>query len=407
MYDAIVVGARCAGSPTAMLLARKGYRVLLVDRATFPSDTMSTHCVGKGLPRLRSWGLLEQVLGINCPWILRRTFTLGDFPLTFNDPPRDGIPAALCPRRITLDKILVDAAVNAGAELREGFSVNEILLEGHKVIGVLGRLKGGPIVTERGRIVIGADGRHSLVARSVRAPRYKEVPPLMCWYYTYWSNVPTKGFEKHILYDERIQALVLPTNDGLTAILIGWGQEQFHTVKADIEGHYMTAINCVPGLPERMQEAQREDRFLGGGDFDNFFCKPFGPGWALVGDAGYHKDPTNAIGISDAFRDADLLAGAIDAGFSGRIPLEEAFADYERQRNEDALPSYENNCDTASFKPPPPELLEIRAALKDGSQQDIDQMFAAHRGRIPREEFFSAENIQRIKAEAERRNYGG
>ena len=138
MYDAIVVGARCAGSPTAMLLARRGYKILLLERAMFPSDTLSTHCIGRGLERLKKWGLLEQVLGINCPWILKRTYTLGDFPLTFNEPVTDGVPVAYCPRRITLDKILVDAAVGGGAELREGFTVHEVLFEGGKVSGIRG-----------------------------------------------------------------------------------------------------------------------------------------------------------------------------------------------------------------------------------------------------------------------------
>lgn len=406
MYDAIVVGARCAGSPTAMLLARKGYKVLVVDRATFPSDTISTHCIGRGLPRLKNWGLLDEVFKINCPWILQRTYNLGDFPLTFNEPLQDGIPRAYCPRRITFDKILVDSASQAGAELREDFSVTEILREGDKVVGIRGMVRGGASVTERARITIGADGRHSLVARTVKPARYNEFPPLACWYYSYWSNVPTHGFEKHFDYDRRIQALVLPTNDGLTGILVGWGQEQFQAVKADVESHYMRAIGCFPGLPERMRGAKREERFQGGGDFANYFCKPFGPGWALVGDAGYHKDPTNALGISDALRDADLLAEAIDEGFSGRASLEDALADYERRRNEDALPWYQSNCNNASFKRPSPELLEARLLVRDGDQEDRDQLYAAMRGWIPREEFFNEQNISRIKEKSARRRSG-
>ena len=225
----------------------------------------------------------------------------------------------------------------------------------------------------------------------------------MCWYYSYWSNVCTEGFEKHVLSDERIQVLVIPTDDGLTGILIGWGQEQFQTVRSDIESHFTAAIEWVPGLPERMQDAQREERFLGAGDLANFFCKPSGPGWALAGDAGYHKDPTNALGISDAFRDAELLAGAAFKGFSGIRPLVEALADYEIQRNETALPLYENNCDTASFKRPSREELELRAALR-GNQSETDRYFAARRGAMPLEEFFNEQNIQRIKAEAVGRN---
>ena len=152
-----------------------------------------------------------------------------------------------------------------------------------------------------------------------------------------------------------------------------------------------------------MQGAQREERFQGGGDFANYFCKPFGPGWALVGDAGYHKDPTNALGISDALRDADLLAEAIDTGFSGRAPLEDTLADYESQRNEAALPWFQNNCNNASFKRPSAELLEARAVVRDADQEDRDQLYAAMRGWIPREEFFNEQNIRRIKDETARR----
>jgi flavin-dependent dehydrogenase len=206
-----------------------------------------------------------------------------------------------------------------------------------------------------------------------------------------------------MLYDKRIQLLVLPTNDGLTGILVGWGIEQFPAIKGNIELHYQKAIDCVPGLAERMQNARREERILGAADLANYFHKPFGPGWALVGDAGYHKDPTNALGISDAFRDAELLAEAIDTGFSGTAPLDRALAEYERRRNEAALPLYQTNCENALFKRPSPELLEIRAALKGANQDDIDKFYWALRGRIPREEFFNDANLRRIRAEAEQR----
>src|SRR5579864_5635767 len=137
MYDAIVIGARCAGSPTAMLLARKGYRVLLVDKATFPSDIMSTHYIHQpGVAQLQRWGLLENVIASNCPPILPFRFDLGPFILTGVPPQADGIAQAYCPRRTVLDKILVDAAVAAGAELREDFTVQEVLRDGQRVVGI-------------------------------------------------------------------------------------------------------------------------------------------------------------------------------------------------------------------------------------------------------------------------------
>src|SRR5512132_276313 len=167
-HDVIVVGARCAGSPTAMLLARAGYRVLLLDKALFPSDTMSTHVVHPpGVAALERWGLLDRLVATGCPPIDTYTFDFGPLTLSGSPRPIDGVSVAYCPRRTVLDKLLVDAAVEAGAELREGFTVEEVLTSGGAVTGIRGHGRNGASVTERARIVIGADGRHSLVAKAV------------------------------------------------------------------------------------------------------------------------------------------------------------------------------------------------------------------------------------------------
>ena len=168
MYDVIIVGARCAGAPTAMLLARKGYRVLLVDKATFPSDTMSGHFIhAKGVAKLKHWGLLDQVVRSNCPPIRNMLLDLDSLVLVGSILPVDGATEAYAPRRTKLDKILVDAAVEAGAQLYEGFHVQEILMEGERVTGIRGRGAEGTLVTEKASLVVGADGRHSLVANQV------------------------------------------------------------------------------------------------------------------------------------------------------------------------------------------------------------------------------------------------
>ncbi|HST04328.1 MAG TPA: FAD-dependent monooxygenase [Chloroflexia bacterium] len=170
MYDVIVIGARCAGSPTAMLLARRGYRVLLLDKAGFPSDTLSTHFVQQpGIARLKRWGLLDKVIASNCPPIHALRFDVGPFALTGASPAYDGVADAYAPRRRVLDNILVEAAAQAGAELREHFTVSELLMDGDRVTGIRGHAADGVAVTERARIVIGADGMRSLVARSVQA----------------------------------------------------------------------------------------------------------------------------------------------------------------------------------------------------------------------------------------------
>jgi flavin-dependent dehydrogenase len=398
MYDAIVVGARCAGSPTAMLLAREGYRVLLVDRATFPSDTMSTHFIHPpGIARLKRWGLLERVAASNCPPFSKISFDLGPFTLIGTPPPADGVAEYYCPRRTVLDKILADAAVEAGAELREGFSVQEILMDSDSVTGIRGRDADGATVREEARIVVGADGMRSLVARAVEAPEYNTKPTFACAYYTYWSGVPIEGAE--IYPRERWITIVFPTNDDLVGTFIEWPREEFHTVRSDIEGNFLKKLDLAPGLAERIRNGKREANFVGTGVLPNFFRKPYGPGWALVGDASYHKDPHLAQGITDAFRDAELLTEAADAGLSGRRPLDEALADYEEKRNAAAMPAYELNCQLASLEPPPPEMQQLFAALR-GNQAETDRFFGTLSGTVPVQEFFAPENVQRILSAA-------
>jgi flavin-dependent dehydrogenase len=400
MYDAIVVGARCAGSPTAMLLARRGHRVLLVDRATFPSDTVSTHGIThRGLVKVKQWGLYDQVRATNCPEVVRRTVDMGDFPLTGNIRKNDGLPGVFCPRRTVLDKVLVDAAAEAGAEVREGFSVREVLADGDCVIGIAGTTEGGAVHTERARVVIGADGKHSLVARAVGSPTYKEVPPLLCWYYSYWTDLQDNPHGFGTYTHSRRKALAIPTNDGLTCVLVGWPHEEFQRVRGDLEREYRAAVRTLsPMLADILESSRRVERYYGMADLPNFFRKPHGPGWALVGDAGYHKDPVAAHGIADAFRDADLLAQAVHAGLAGDEPMAEALAGYERRRNEAAFPLYEQNCRSASFTPPPDEELRLRAALRGGDQADVDHYYSARSGTVPRESFFHPENIARILA---------
>ena len=401
-YDAIVVGARCAGSPTAMLLARQGYRVLLVDRAAFPSDTISTHMIWQtGISRLKRWGLLDRLAASNCPLVTGLTMDLGDFPLTGWEPPADGVSDSYGPRRIVLDKVLVDAAVEAGVELRERFTLESLDFDGDVVTGIKGRDRSRSTITEKARIVIGADGKHSPVARAVRAPEYNVHPSLSCFYYTYWSELDIENYEVH--WPDRRFILAVPTNDGLTLVTTGWPIGEFHEFRSDIEGNYMKTIDLAPRLAERVRSARREEKFVGTADLDNFFRRPYGAGWALVGDAGYHKDPITAYGISDAFRDAELLADAIDEGFSGRSPLEQALAGYERKRNEVAMPQYERTVRAAAYRPHPAGAYALRAALR-GNQEDTDAFVGVAAGTFDRDEFFAEENVQRIMAEAERRN---
>ena len=396
-YDVIIVGARCAGSPAAMLLARRGYKVLAVDRATFPSDTISTHLIHPpGVAALRRWGLLDRLLATGCPAIHTYLFDVGPFTLS-GTPGTDDSPVAYGPRRTVLDKLLVDAASEAGAEIRESFIVDDLLFDGDRVSGIRGHSKGGEPVIEHARVVVGADGMHSLVARAVSAEQYNDKPPLQSSYYTYWSGLAMDGhFEA---YDRGTRAFALwPTNDDLTLVIVGWPIAEFEANKADIEGHYLRACALAPALMERMAAARREERFIGAA-VPNYFRKPFGPGWALVGDAGYNKDFITAQGISDAFRDAERLATALHDSFSGTTSFDEAMGAYQSARDAHVTPTYEFTCQFARLAPPPIEMQQLLAAVH-GNQDAMNGFVRVFSGVTSPADFFSPANVERIFAAA-------
>lgn len=397
MYDAIVVGARCAGAPTAMLLARRGYRVLLVDKATFPSDTISTHILWPhGAEVMDRWGLLDELAATGCPPVaLDMTFDVGPFALRGGVTDRNGGRGGFCPRRTVLDKILVDGAVDSGAELREAFTVEQLLWDGDRVAGVEGRGRDGRRLVDRARIVIGADGVHSCVARSVQPQEYDAAPPLTTFYYSYYSGFHADDLEQYVR--DSYGAACFPTNDGLTLLAAVWPSARFNEVRTDIEGHVRKVHESVPSIADRLLRARREEKWMGTAGVANYFRKPYGPGWALVGDAGYDKDPITAQGISDAFIDAENLTEALDAGFSGRLPLEDALAAYRSTRDLRARPMYEFTRELATLEPPPPPMRHLFAALR-GNQEATNRFFSALTGSIPLSAFMNPENIERIVA---------
>src|SRR5262245_2018579 len=196
MHDVIIIGARCAGAPTAMLLARKGYKVVLVDRGTFPSDIPHGHFIHRHGPRrLASWGLLDRITATNCPAATSSVMDFGDFPLAASDLVVDGIALGYGPRRTVLDHVLVTAAVEAGVELRTGFTVDDFIVDGDRIAGIRGRTRSGRTVSESASVVVGADGRRSRLARFVEAPEYENAPTAACWYFSYWSGMPGSAVE--------------------------------------------------------------------------------------------------------------------------------------------------------------------------------------------------------------------
>ena len=384
IFDAIVVGARCAGSPTAMLLARRGYRVLVVDRATFPSDTVSTHVIQPlGVAALARWGLLDRLTATGCPPIHTMAFDFGPFTIA-GAPGTKESPVAYCPRRTILDKLLVDAAAEAGAEIREGFTVEEILIEDGCVLGIKGRSQGGDLVTERATVVVGADGWHSLVVKAVQPERYAEKPPLLAAYYSYWSDLPIDGrFE--IFIRPRRGFGAVPTHDGLTLIVGGWPYAEFAANKQDVEGHFLRMLELVPEFANRMRGAERKARFAGA-TLPNYFHRPYGPGWVLVGDAGYIKDSITAQGINDAFRDAERCAAALNDSLSGARAFDEVMGEYQRARDTHVLPMFEFTCQLATLEPPPPQMQQLLAAIH-GNQKAMDAFAMMNAGTISPTEF--------------------
>ena len=396
-YDAIVVGARCAGAPTAMLLARHGHRVLVVDRASFPSDTLSTHVIhAPGIAALARWGLLDRVVRTGCPPIRTYSFDFGPMTIAGTPRPTDGIATAYAPRRTVLDKILVDAAAEAGAEVRERYTVDDILIEDGVIVGIRGRDEGGSAVTERARVVVGADGLGSRVARAVGATEYHAKPMLQWSSYTYWSNLPVEGMETTIRPERGWAAI--PTNDDLTLVVVGWPQAEAAAYKADIEGNYLRTLDLSPAFADRIRAATREDRFHGG-SVPNFFRTPFGPGWVLVGDAGYNKDPITAQGISDAFDDAERTATALDEVLTGRRGFDDAMASAHQVRDDHAIPIYEFTTQMATLEPPPVEMQHLLGAIH-GNHDAMDAFVSVIAGTLSPVDFFSPDHLGPLLAGA-------
>jgi 2-polyprenyl-6-methoxyphenol hydroxylase-like FAD-dependent oxidoreductase len=380
-----------------MLLARKGYRVLVVDRASFPSDTVSTHVIhAPGIAALNRWGLLDQVIATGCPPIATYSIDFGPFTITGTPRADEGFSAAYAPRRTVLDKILVDAASDAGAEVRERFTVEDIVIEDGAVVGIRGHGESGQSVLERARVVIGADGRNSHIAKAVRPYQYNDKPMLQWSYYTYWSNLPVDGFEIVVRPDRGFAAV--ETNDGLTMLVVGWPYAESDAYKADVEANYLRTLELAPGLADRVRGATREARFAGG-SVPNFFRTPYGPGWALVGDAGYNKDPITAQGIPDAFHDAELCATALDATFDGSRSLDDAMSAYHTIRDARVLPIYEFTTQLATLEAPPEELQHLLGAIH-GNRDAMDSFVSITAGTVSPAEFFDPDHVGRLMSAA-------
>ncbi|SNQ47811.1 conserved hypothetical protein [Frankia canadensis] len=337
MYDVIVVGARCAGSPVAMLLARRGYRVLVVDRAAFPSDTVSTHFIHQaGLARLNAWGLLERLRATGMPALRRMRFASGDLVVEGFADPIEGITEVCCPRRTVLDALLVDAAREAGAEVLERCGVVGLLFAADgRVTGVRASMADGGEREFHARFVVGADGVNSTVAARVGADVYRAVPATGFVYYSYFSGIDWS--HQNLIRDER-QFAACRTHDDLMMLVVMRKRDAYRTFRADPEAEFQAVFDHVaPEFGADLRaNGRQEEPFRAIHYADNFYRRSHGPGWALVGDAGYHKDPLTGWGITDAFVYGELLAEQLHLGLSGDVPIDDAVAEYARRRDRDS-----------------------------------------------------------------------
>jgi flavin-dependent dehydrogenase len=322
---------------------------------------------------------------------------LGEFQLAGELPPFEGAAYICAPRRTVLDKLLLDAAAEAGAEVREGFAVTGLTEEDGRITGIRARGRDGQEIREPARLVIGADGYNSLVARAVGAAEYNVRPVLTCAHYGYWAGVAQHMPAIHPRPRRMIASF--PTNDGLTIVVVIAPRDEFPAIRTDPERHLQDALSLVDDFREPFRQSVRVEPIRGTAAIPNFFRKPFGNGWVLVGDAGYHKDPILAQGISDAFRSAQWVTDAIHAGFSGARPLDHALAAYQRARDEHFAPMYQMCIDLAGLAPPPPEMLALYQALRsDGVERD--RFFGTLGGTVPIPEYYAPENLQRIVSSA-------
>jgi 2-polyprenyl-6-methoxyphenol hydroxylase-like FAD-dependent oxidoreductase len=345
-FDVIVVGGRCAGSPLAMMLARAGLRVCILDRASFPSDTPSSHGIQpSGVKVLGRLGLLDRLLAVAEPI---ENAVLAFDEIRIEIPRYDRIVGApmLNVRRLTLDAILLEAAAAAGAEVRTGTNVNALLESGGRVVGV--KTAGGPL---RASLVVGADGARSTVARLAGAREYARTPAQRVFAWGYFEGVDA---ERTLWLGQQGEHAFLAsaTDAGLFMAAAVLPLDRREDLRGDRDRHYADSIAGWPELRERLGGAGRIGPVRTMSRFHGFFRESAGPGWALVGDAGHFKDPTPGQGISDALRQAVALAKAIERALGGSEDPDRVLAEWWSWRDRDAWEMYWFAQDMAAGRTP-------------------------------------------------------
>lgn len=375
--DVVVVGARVAGAATAMLLARAGRTVLMIDRGEYGTDTLSTHALMRGgVVQLARWNLLQRIIDAGTPPVRSTTFHVGTNSLTVPIKAKYGVDALYAPRRTVLDRVLVDAAREAGTAVHFGTRLTALsrATDG-RVDGVVLQDRSGRAVQVHANYVVGADGMRSTVAKLVGAPVYRAARHAAATLYGYWPGLPFNGYNWH--YGATSAAGVIPTNDGETLVFAGVPAQRWPEMIAG--GRFAAFLRILheaaPELAEAIR-ARRERPLTGFAGRAGYFRQSWGRGWALVGDAGYFKDPLTAHGITDAFRDAELLADAIVEGSQA------ALADYQRCRDEWSSGLFEITDRIASFEWTLGTVGALLESLSREMAEDVKRMVDRAAGRI-------------------------
>ncbi len=354
-HDVVIVGARPAGAAAALLLARLGHDVVVVERAQFPSDTVSTHQIARsGVVQLQRWGLLDNVLAAGTPPIRQVMFTTGDESVTRAVRDKHGVDCLVAPRRQVLDSIVADAAERDGADIRYGWTAAGVRLDDSgRATGIRGYDQAGNAVEIDARFVVGADGLRSRVAASVGADIVEDRGARGATQYAYFTGLPWPGIE--FFAEEQSFAGVFPTNNGEACIWVCTPSASAHEARR--RAHSRTEAftdllhRAAPTLVARLAAGRRTSPVRGMLRAPNHIRRAVGAGWALVGDAGYHHDAITGHGISDAFRDAELLAVSLDRALGGDTSDRSALDAYEDQRNAALRDIFDLTCAMAAYPP--------------------------------------------------------
>lgn len=368
-YDAIVVGARVAGASTAMLLARAGHRVVVLDRGRRGSDTLSTHALMRpAVTQLDRWGVLDHVIAAGTPGLDHVVFHYGACEVRL-----ETSTTLYAPRRTVLDPLLVDAAERSGAEFRFGADVRGLVRrDDGRVVGVRLRDARGGTTELRARVTVGADGRRSRVAAELQPAVSRASAATSAFAYAYFTGVDSDAYEW--CYAPGATAGLIPTDDGLTAVFVGVPPDRLTPELRGERGFLRALTATFPSVGERVSAATRVGPVRGFPGLRGWLRRPWGPGWALVGDAGYFKDPTTAHGITDALRDAELLASALDETLVGRAAPADALGRYEEIRDQLSAPFFAITDRIASFDWTLAEVQQLHRAMSDVMQREVEAL---------------------------------